>query len=67
MPYESTDARAVRCHAIDPNENLNFSLGFYFGSDILYDLENVYENERLASMDLEVVFASNTTNNSIKN
>ena len=58
----------LRYNAIDPNAKMaylfpNFSLGFDFNSDVFCDLENEYENELLASMDLED--ASNTTNNSM--
>ena len=57
--------------AVTPSTQINspffqFSR-FNFDSDVLYDPENEFENELLASMDLEDASAGNATNNSMKN
>ena len=45
----------------------DFSLGlFFFDPDVLYDLENEYENELLASIDIENAVRYNTNNSLIE-
>ena len=39
----------------------NYSLGFLFDPDVLYDLENERENELLASVDLEDIINNSGT------
>ena len=39
----------------------NYSLGFLFELDVLYDLENERENELLASIDLEDIVSNSGT------
>jgi len=40
----------------------DFSLRVIFDPDVLYDLENEYENELLASIDMENAVRNNTSN-----
>ena len=44
----------------------DFSLGVIFDPDVLYDLENEYENELLASIDMENAVRNNTNNSMIE-
>ena len=67
MLYESIEHRTeLKLSRHLPIRNMadqfpNYSLGFLFELDVLYDLENERENELLASIDLEDIVNSSGT------